>query len=189
MKIFGSIHQRARKYLIATIKLFHIKLDQVGALAFKEKNSNQEAKWRFEYRLTKSFISKIYKLHASYTFPIHTNREDFSISWDYRNKQWKSEGGNSDYLKFLNKHQIVKKIILSMDFETVKIKQEQGKCIVTLVPIPGSFVFMLFPPMQYFLKIKENEVELMKQLANRVQVITDNFYYEEDSDRVEVFSH
>ena len=69
----------------------------------------------------------------------------------------------------LNQHKQLKKIVQAVDYESIEIGQVGGKYQITMVPIPGSYVFILLPPLQYFVKMKNEEMIKIKELAYKVQ--------------------
>lgn len=176
MKVFGNIRVRAHKYFHGTIKMFAINLVKEADLSYSGKDGNNNAYWNFDFILNRSFISRIFKLHIHYSFPIDSSVElTENLTWDYRKKNWKSSEKNSDFKNMINTNSTIKKGIKSMDFETIEIKRGKGEFKFTMVPIPGSYIFMLFPPMQYFLKLKKQEIDLMKKLAFLTQELNDEF--------------
>lgn len=177
MQIFGSIQTRAEKYLTANKNLFGSKWEKEGPLVYSRENAGLQAEFKLAFCLQRSFISRLFKLHITYTFT-----DDFKnlsifqpIQWDYVKKGWKSKQNQTAYLAYLNQREDIKLLTRQIDFEKIQIEQCENKIKVTMIPIPGSFVFMLFPPMQYFIKLKKEEVKVIYKLAFLIQEITQQY--------------
>jgi hypothetical protein len=170
MKVFGGIHERAQKYFLTTVKMFQLKSTRESDFEYQSEEDNHST-WHFKFVAKRNFISRVYKLSVScklsecsvnYLLPE-------TISWNFQKKEWQSNGQNTSYCQLLNQHIQLKKIVQSVDYESIEIGQFGGEYRITMVPIPGSYVFILLPPLQYFVKMKKEEITKIKELAYTVQ--------------------
>ncbi|WP_121664844.1 hypothetical protein [Metabacillus litoralis] len=169
MKFFGGIHERAHKYFLMTVKMFQLKSTKESDFEYHSEEAN-DSTWRFKFLINRNFISRVYKLSVSYEISESSdNIFPETISWNFLKKEWQPKGQSTSYCQLLNQHKQLKKIVQAVDYESIEIGQVGGKYQITMVPIPGSYVFILLPPLQYFVKMKNEEMIKIKELAYKVQ--------------------
>lgn len=170
MKVFGGIHERAQKYFLTSVKMFQIKSTRESDFEYHSVEEN-DSTWRFKFVIIRNFISRVYKLKVTYNLSEYSANclLTETISWNFLEKEWQSKGQYTSYCQLLNQNKRLKNIIQSVDYESLEIGQVGEKYQITMVPIPGSYVFILLPPLQYFTKMKQEEINRIKELAYNVQ--------------------
>ncbi|UOQ46627.1 DUF3156 family protein [Gracilibacillus caseinilyticus] len=162
--MFTNIEKRAIKYFHEALAMFSL-----PAAGKKELTYMQEPNWRFTFRLHKKFLSKIYKMVIGYQFPSNSIKINDVLRWNYRKKKWQ---GKHRLCDALNENRKLKQMIQQVDLESLELKQVDGNWVITAIPIPGSYLFTLLPPVQYFVKLKQEEVQLLKQILALVEHTT-----------------
>jgi len=163
MNIGANISSRAEKIFSTLVEDFKIKKPKTKVNSFLYEIRRSEDVWSFSYLLQKTWISKIYKLQVSYSFPI--NMDDEEIVWDHYKKQWKSKNKEVTLLNStLNDLAELKSLVQAVDFEQVNIMIRDQRLTVNLIPVPGCFVWTLIPPMHYFVKLKGEEYIAMEKI-------------------------
>lgn len=170
MKVFGSIHERAQKYFQLSVEMFQMKFTKESEFLYHTERNN-DTKWHFAFLVKRNFVSRVYKLSVSYKFSEYSayNALVSTISWDFRKKEWQSKGETTGYCRLLNQNKKLKNMIQSVDYESIEIQEIEGEYQITMIPIPGSYVFILLPPLQYFIKMKQQEAAKIKELGFEVQ--------------------
>ncbi len=163
VNIGANVSSRAEKIFSALVEDFKVKQPKTKVKSFHYEIRHSEDVWSFRYLLQKSWISKIYKLQVSYSFPI--NMDDEEIMWDHYKKQWKSKNKEITSLNStLNDYTELKSLIRTVDFEQVNIVISDQRLTVNLIPFPGCFIWTMIPPMHYFVKLKGEEYAAMEKI-------------------------
>ncbi|MGN8644837.1 hypothetical protein ACTNEO_01965 [Gracilibacillus sp. HCP3S3_G5_1] len=172
--MFTNIENRASKYFQEILALFNVPANEEIDLSWKQKVSESEY-WKFQFLLDKKFLTRIYKLTINYHFQIKANQDNFSsgvLQWNYHKKQWiTTKNKPHSYCHILNQNNHLKSMIEQLDLERLEIKQNEDEMIITEVPLPGSFMFTLLPPMQYLIKLKQEEIKALKKIPIAIQQI------------------
>ncbi|MFD2658399.1 hypothetical protein [Gracilibacillus thailandensis] len=167
--MFTNIERRASKHFKEIFLLFNLPVTDPVKLSWKY-NVSAEKKWLFRFILDKRLLTRIYKFTINYSFTISdTSDKPIAIHWDYRKKKWVSDQNSHSFCQLLNQNYRLKNVIQQLDLEQLAIKQNGRDIIITEVPLPGSFMFTLLPPMQYLIKLKHEEITALKKIPLLIQ--------------------
>lgn len=173
MNIGANVSSRAEKTFSALVEDFRKNEPKTKVDSFLYVIERAEGVWAFSYMLEKSWISKVYKLKVSYSFPVNLPDED--IVWDHWKKRWKSKEKESTSLTSeLNCHTEMKSLIRTVDFEQVNASIRDQQLTINLVPVPGCFVWTLIPPMHYFVRLRHEEYSAMEKIPLLLKNICGN---------------
>ncbi|MET3291789.1 UNVERIFIED_CONTAM: hypothetical protein ABID98_004359 [Brevibacillus sp. OAP136] len=170
MNIHENVEKRAAHALSLLVRQFSFPLSQQDRLTYR---SGDEAgsKWGIRYTRAKKWISRVYKPEITYMFALpDTADETYRLSWNPGKKQWKStEDHGSRLIGRLNEHRDITQLLASVDMEKVELFKNGNEVTLTLIPIPGCFIWTLIPPIHYFVRIKPEEAAVITDVALRIE--------------------
>lgn len=178
MKLFGSLEKKAEKYFLLNVARFNINTDKRSGLSIAGVQAKRSSTWSFEYLRTKKLFSAVYKFKMSCSFPIQKGIEisNCHCHWSHTKKCWMPQKGTMpSFASYLNRQMEFKKHMQAMDFENVEIIFTNGKFDLKMIPVPGCFIYLLVPPMQYFIRLRDDEIDSIKIIADYFQDLVLNY--------------
>lgn len=151
---------QAEKNFAKMVNKFNVGVKKKGKFLYESSKGFQ-----FEFLPLKKPLSMLYKLQVTYSFTVSGEWEiNELITWDFRKKKWSSKGADSHLLTHLNETNL-KNIINKVDYERIEIRKIGKEVIVNFIPIPGCYIYLIFPPIQYFIDLKDEEIMHIKKIS------------------------
>jgi hypothetical protein len=158
VKIFTNIDQRAAK-------VFEIMAAQLGCTD-REGPLVRSGKFAggvmtISYKEKRRFFSRIYKL--SITLKLSCKEAPVGTAVWKKGNMWT---GDYESEKWLCRHPRLSKLASLIDLEMAgysRCSREQD-AVISLVTLPGCFIWTLIPPMHYFVKLTGLEIEHLSSL-------------------------
>lgn len=160
MKLFGNIEQRAEQ-------AFNLIIEEIGLTRederFSASNKMNGLTIEARYQESKRFFSRIFKLEVSLTFN-QASAPVGSASWN-GGKTWK---GNSDVQYWLESHAGFSDLMANIDLESCSYSRPDpdSEATLSIVVLPGCFIWTLIPPMHYFVRLDAKEAGLLRALPS-----------------------
>lgn len=167
MNIYNNVDQRAAHTLATLVKSFSLPLKKLQPLLYMAEDDLH--RWKIRYTQPQKWLSRVYKLEVEYSF-VYDLEEEFRLVWVSSKKEWRSQSPNGNrFADTLTLDKEMTRILQSIDMEKVEITKKENQVTVSLLPIPGCFVWTLIPPIHYFVRIQPNEVQSLTWIAKTVE--------------------
>lgn len=166
MKLFTNISHRAAS-------AFESMAAQLGCTEpegpLKRSGQFQDGTMTATYTEKRRFFSRIYKLEITLTL---TGQEApvGQACW-YKANQWRGDAPPSTWLAH---HPEWSQLASLIDIEQASYERLSATeaARIHLVTLPGCFIWTLLPPMHYFVKLKQQEIEGLRGLLSRAKDFT-----------------
>ncbi|MGE5702571.1 MAG: DUF3156 family protein [Clostridia bacterium] len=171
MNIYENVDKRAAKALALLAQLFPFTWQQENMFTYRAEGKKPAAWWELHYTAgkKKKWLSRIFKAEVSYTFPLAEQREQ-RLYWIPSKKVWKNEANAACPLaQRLSADKEITSLLTSVDMERVEIVQKGEAATITIVPIPGCFVWTMIPPFHYYVRLKAEEANTIMGVAQRLE--------------------
>lgn len=168
MKLFNQ-SLKAERYLKQIVAQFGLNVEQQHPLLYAGHDQTLGFKWQLAFQANKKLLSQTYKFQLTIDFPLpeHDELKDGLVAYWYPpKKEWRvKKGQNQQLANDLNQQAAFQESVQSVDIEKLELRKKGDTLQLTLIPIPGCYLFVMIPPMQYFVKLHPKEVAAMKKLA------------------------
>lgn len=169
MNIYENVDIRASRTLSTVVQLFPLPLRKQTPFTYRTESESYTSYLEVRYTYIKKWISRVYKLEIIHSFAFE-EETSFELVWDRSKRIWKNIKGNGDEIaQTLNGKKEIRAKLSGIDMERVAIKKEGEWVTVSLVPIPGCFIWTLLPPIHYHVKVKPEEVDTLTKLAKNIR--------------------
>lgn len=167
MSLYENVDRRAARTLAALVRSFPIPLQSDGPFVYR--TPGDAPGWQIRYVYAKKWLSRVYKLEVSCSFPCD-GYPDVQLVWVPGKKHWRHKHGDGSlFAALLNQQRELNSKLASVDMEKVELVQKGGWLTITVVPLPGCFVWTLIPPMHYYVRLKQEEVETLTEIAQLLE--------------------
>lgn len=169
MNIYENVDIRASRILSTVVQLFPLPLRKQTPFMYRTESESHTSYLEVRYSYAKKWVSRVYKLEIIHSF-VFEEENDFELVWNPAKKIWKNIKGNGgEIARILNEKKEISVKLSGIDMERAAIKKEGERLTVSLVPIPGCFVWTLLPPIHYHVKMKPEEVDALTKLAKNIK--------------------
>ncbi|MCT7653708.1 hypothetical protein MBH78_00585 [Oceanimonas sp. NS1] len=160
MKLFGNIEQRAEQ-------AFKQIIEDIGLTRqnerFRASSQMNGLTIQARYQESKGFFSRIFKLEISLIF----NQESAPVGSAYWNggKRWK---GDNEIQAWLESHPDLSNLMSNIELENCFYSRPDtvSEAVLSVVALPGCFIWTLIPPMHYFVRLDDKEADLLRALPS-----------------------
>ena len=163
MNIFGNVERRAEHAFQQLCRQFGCKPSEHATLQASDCLSGIDR--QLSYYVRRQFFSRIYKLDLRYQIAA-SEAPGGHARWTNK-RSWKS--AQPALTSWLSQRPCLAEQLRKLDTEQVNLSSEQGRLSLHVRMLPGCFVWTLLPPMHYFVRMKEAEVELISALPELLQ--------------------
>jgi hypothetical protein len=181
MKQFDSriIDKKAEKLLENHISMFSEHCGEIDRIdnRYVSQETVDGCSWSFQYAIKKKWISKLYDLECVATFNGVDLPDDFKLKMATRGKlklesvEFKDNGNGTWIASRLNLDDDFKGVLC--DFLTgvdvanlfIRYDKTDQSLSITVRPYAGAFLWLMIPPVFYGLRLKAEEIILLKKMV------------------------
>lgn len=133
---------------------------------------NEDDYIKIGYTMQKKFISRTFCLEFRTTVNGVYLPKDFSLKLNFKgfphieSAYFKGKKGSEKYEEAFNDNGLLSRLkkvaeIIDIDFILIEYNKSLGAFIIRISPIPGGIIWIVFPPLYYKMKLKQEEIDAL----------------------------
>jgi hypothetical protein len=161
-----------------TNKGINFKKDDVNYYLY---SSESDDYIKIGYNKSKKLLSRTYNLEFISVINNIDFTKDFKVKLQFKGMKqivgakFVGSKDQKGYADFFNDEKLLDKVWnmarkIELAYVTIEYKRKTSKLEITVSPYPGAFLWVIFPPVFYDLKLKENEILI---LFNIIETLTE----------------